>query len=41
MDEEWSGLSESSGHLNLGKSAEGRFSRTYEALSGTKLLMFL
>ena len=33
--EEWSGLSESNRHLNLGKSAEKELSRTYEALSGT------
>jgi len=32
--EEWSGLSESNRHLNLGKSAEKGLSRTYEALSG-------
>src|SRR5882762_8701880 len=31
---EWSGLSESSRHLNLGKSAGKGLSRTYEALSG-------
>jgi hypothetical protein len=31
---EWSGLSESNRHLNLGKSAEKGLSRTYKALSG-------
>jgi hypothetical protein len=29
---EWSGLSESNQHLNLGKSAEDGFSRTYETI---------
>ena len=30
---EWSGLSESNRHLNLGKSVEDGFSRTYKASS--------
>src|SRR5713101_3701947 len=34
MDEQWSGLSESNRHLNLGKSAGNGASTTYEALSG-------
>jgi hypothetical protein len=34
MDEQWSGLSESNRHLNLGKSAGNGASTTYEAFSG-------
>jgi hypothetical protein len=33
-EKEWSGLSESNRHLNLGKSARNGVPTTYEALSG-------
>jgi hypothetical protein len=32
-DKQWTGLSESNRHLNLGKSAEDGLSRTYKAFS--------